>query len=218
MADMLILRAEPRTVLGKKVKQLRREGLIPAVVYGPVLAEAVSVSVNRRDFEKFFAQVGHSTFFTIDWEGGQLPVVIREVQIEPVKRTPLHIDFFAPNMRQKLQAMVPVVLHHHNEDAKGVLNHVTTEIQVEGLPTDLPHQIDADISGLLEVGDTLHASSLTLPEGITLLADPETVIANIAREAAEEAAEAAAPEEVIEEAEAAAEETEAVAESGADEA
>jgi large subunit ribosomal protein L25 len=212
MADMLILRAEPRTVLGKKVKQLRREGLIPGVVYGPVLDEAVSVSVNRRDFEKFYAQVGHSTFFTIEWAGDQLPVVIREVQIDPVKRNPLHIDFFAPNMRQRLQAMVPVVLHHHSDDAKGVLNQVTTEIQVEGLPSNLPHQIDADISGLLEVGDTLHAASLTMPEGVTLLADPETVIANIAREAAEEAAEAAAPEEVVEEAEAAAE-TGAAAES-----
>lgn len=215
MAEMLILRAQPRTVLGKKVKQLRREGLIPAVVYGPVVDEPVSVSVNRRDFEKFYATVGHSTFFTIDWEGGTLPVVIREVQIDPVKRDPLHIDFFAPNMRNKLVAMVPVVLHHHNPDAKGVLNQIQTEIQVEGLPSDLPHQLDADVSGLLEVGDTLHASALTLPEGVTLMADPEAVIANIAREAAEEAAEAV--EEAAEEGvEAAA--TEEATESEADEA
>jgi large subunit ribosomal protein L25 len=194
-------------VLGKKVKQLRRDGLVPGVIYGPVVNDPVSVSVNRREFDKFYAQVGHSTFFTIAWEGGTLPVVIREVQLHPVKRDPLHIDFFAPNMRQKLVAMVPVVLHHPNPDAKGVLNHVLTEVHIEGLPSDLPHQIDADVSGLLEVGDTLHASALTLPHGVTLVGDPETVIANITREAAEEAAEAAAPEEVVAEAEAA--ETEA---------
>lgn len=207
MAEMLTLRAQTRTVLGKKVKQLRREGLVPGVIYGPVVNEAVSVSVNRREFDKFYAQVGHSTFFTIEWDGGSLPVVIREVQVHPVKRDPLHIDFFAPNMRQKLVAMVPVILHHPNPDAKGVLNHAVTEIQIEGLPSDLPHQIDADVSGLLEVGDTLHASALALPDGVTLVSDPEAVIANITREAAEEAAEAAAPEEVVEEAEAA--ETEA---------
>lgn len=200
MAEMLTLRAQTRTVLGKKVKQLRREGLVPGVIYGPVVNEAVSVSVNRREFDKFYAQVGHSTFFTIEWDGGSLPVVIREVQVHPVKRDPLHIDFFAPNMRQKLVAMVPVILHHPNPDAKGVLNHAVTEIQIEGLPSDLPHQIDADVSGLLEVGDTLHASALALPDGVTLVSDPEAVIANITREAAEEAAEAAAPEEVVEEA------------------
>jgi large subunit ribosomal protein L25 len=204
---MLTLRAQPRTVLGKKVKRLRRDGLVPAVIYGPVVDQPVSVSVNRREFDKFYATVGHSTFFTIEWEGGTLPVVIREVQVDPVKRDPLHIDFFAPNMRQKLVAMVPIVLHHHNPDAKGVLNQAHVELQVEGLPSDLPHQLDADVSGLLEVGDTLHASALTLPDGVTLVGDPETVIASIAREAAEEAAEAAAPEEVEEEAEAA--ETEA---------
>lgn len=211
MAEMLTLRAQPRTVLGKKVKQLRRDGLVPGVIYGPVVDEPVSVSVNRREFDKFYATVGHSTFFTVEWDGGSLPVVIREVQVDPVKRDPLHIDFFAPNMRQKLVAMVPVVLHHANPDAKGVLNHVQTELQVEGLPSDLPHQIDADVAALLEVGDTLHASALTLPDGVTLVGDPETVIANITREAAEEAAEAEAPEEVVEEAEAA--ETEAAVQS-----
>lgn len=204
MAEMLTLRAQPRTVLGKKVKQLRREGLVPGVIYGPVVDEAVSVSVNRREFDKFYAQVGHSTFFTVEWDGGSLPVVIREVQVDPVKRDPLHIDFFAPNMRRKLVAMVPVILHHPNPDAKGVLNHAVTEIQIEGLPSALPHQLDVDVSGLLEVGDTLHAGEVTLPEGVTLVGDPEAVLANITREAAEEAAEAAAPEEVAEEAAAAA--------------
>ena len=80
MADELILRAEPRSVHGKKVKALRREGLIPGVVYGPVVEGTVSVSVNRRIFDKFFMANGHSTVFSLEWDGGKQPVLIREVQ------------------------------------------------------------------------------------------------------------------------------------------
>src|SRR5262245_35570722 len=92
MAD-LVLRAEPRTVVGKKVKQLRREGKIPGVVYGPVVEGTIEVSVNRREFDKFFLSAGHSTLFTLEWDGAKQPVFIREVQLEPVRHDPLHIDF-----------------------------------------------------------------------------------------------------------------------------
>src|SRR4051794_17228812 len=93
MAD-LILRAEPRTVVGKKVKQLRREGLVPGVIYGPGLSgtTTIQVSVVRRDFDKFYLAHGQSTLFGIDWDGKSEQVFIREVQIEPVKRTAVHID------------------------------------------------------------------------------------------------------------------------------
>ena len=96
MADELILMAEPRTVHGKKVKRLRREGLVPGVVYGPVIDNTISVSVERLGFEKFYMQHGHSTIFKLQWDGGEETVLIREVQVDPVRQDPLHIDFFAP--------------------------------------------------------------------------------------------------------------------------
>ena len=68
MTDRLILRAEPREIHGKKVKRLRREGLVPGVVYGPVVSQTVSVSVNRREFERFFSRNGHSTIVSLEWE------------------------------------------------------------------------------------------------------------------------------------------------------
>lgn len=191
MAAEVILRAEPRTVLGKKVKRLRREGLVPGVVYGPVLNETVSVSVNRRDFEKFFAKNGHSTVVSLTWEGGNQPVLIREVQIDPVTRAPLHIDFFAPNMRQKLRQSVPLVMHNPNEDAAGVLQTVLTEVEVEALPADLPHQIDVDIHNLIEVGDTVRVADLTVEGNVEFITDSEELIASIVAEAVEEE-----PEEV----------------------
>jgi large subunit ribosomal protein L25 len=197
MSDELILRAEPRDVHGKKVKRLRREGLVPGVVYGPVVDNTVSVSVNRRIFDKFYSQVGHSTVFTLDWDGGNQPVLIREVQVDPVTRNPLHVDFFAPNMRVVLRQTVPVVLTNLGVHA-GVLQIILNEVEVEALPADLPHQIDVDASGLTSVGDSIHASDLNLPGTVTLITAGEELVASLVAEAAEEAAEAAEGEEEAE--------------------
>jgi large subunit ribosomal protein L25 len=213
----LVLRAEPRTVVGKKVKQLRRDGKVPGVVYGPVVDGTIQVSVDRRELEKFYMTNGQSALFTLEWEGGHQQVFIHEVQEDPVKRSPLHVDFFAPNMRKELSAMVPVVLHHLSGNAEGVLTHQRNEVEVRGMPAILPHEIDADIDHLLQVGDTLRASDLAMPAGVTLVTDPDEVIALLVAEArpeveeVEEAAEEAA-EAVTEEGEAAAEAAESTEE------
>ncbi|MBA3377546.1 MAG: 50S ribosomal protein L25 [Chloroflexota bacterium] len=192
MSDELILRAEPREIHGKKVKRLRREGLVPGVVYGPVVSETVSVSVNRREFERFFSRNGHSTITSLEWAGGKQPVLIREVQIDPVTRAPLHIDFFAPNMRVVLRQFVPIVMQHAG-DHDGVLQTVLTEVEVEALPSNLPHQIDVDISHLVTVGDAIHVSDVTLPDDVTVITAPEDLIASLVAEAVEEE-----PEETVE--------------------
>lgn len=195
MANELTLRAEPRTVHGKKVSRLRREGLVPGVVYGPVVPETISVSVNRRDFEKFYMTNGHSTVFTLTWDGGKQPVIIREVQVDPVSRVPLHIDFFAPNMRVVLRQSVPVVLHNPSPDAVGVLQTSLTEVEVEALPADLPHQLEGDLSGLVHVGDALRVADLKAPEKVTIITDGEEVIASLVPQAVEEAPEGEAETE-----------------------
>ena len=195
MADALTLRAEPRTVFGKKVGRLRREGLVPGVVYGPVIKDTIAVTVNARDFGKFYNRAGHATLFNLEWESQTQPVLIREVQIDPVRGDHLHIDFFAPNMNVKLRQTVPVVLHNHNTDAQGMLSQMLTEIEVEALPADLPHQLDVDISGLVEVGDQLKISDVVAPKGVTITSDPEESIAALLAETVE-------PEEPTEAAEA----------------
>lgn len=193
MADELILMAEPRTVHGKQVKRLRREGLIPGVVYGPVIDNTISVCVERRAFDRFYWQHGHSTIFKLKWDGGEETVLIREVQTDPVRQDPLHIDFFAPNLRVKLRASVPVVYHNASDDMVGVLNAILSEVEVEALPMALPSQLDLDISSLTEVGDHVRVGDLTMPEGVDLITDPEETIATVVAEAVEEE-----PEEVVE--------------------
>ena len=205
--DGLILRAEPRTVLGKQVKALRRAGKVPGVVYGPVVAETVAVTVDRREFDRFYRANGHSTLFTLRWEGGEQPVFIREVQEDPIRRQALHVDFFAPNLRKPIRTLVPLVLHHPNPNAVGVLTELRAEVEVEGLPTAIPHQIDADISHLVQVGDTLYVRDLVPPAGVTIVTDPDEPLVNLAAETVEEpeaAAEVEAAEGTPAEAEAAA--------------
>lgn len=186
MANDLILMAEPRSVHGKKVKTLRRAGLIPGVVYGPVVEGTTSVSVNSREFNKFFMTHGHSTIFTLKWDGGSQPVLIREVQRDPVRQDILHIDFFAPNMKVVLRQNVSVMLVHAPDVNGGVLQHAVNEIEVEALPSDLPSEIIVDASSLTEIGNTITIGSLPVIDKVTFITDSETVIASVVAEATEE--------------------------------
>ncbi len=188
----LTLQAQHRTLLGKQVRRLRREGRVPGVVYGPVVSETVTVTVDRREFDRFYRQNGHSTLFTLRWDGGEQPVFIREVQEHPIRREPLHVDFFAPNLRKPIRALVPLVLHNPNPQAEGVLTELRTEVEVEGLPAAIPHQIDADISGLAAVGDSLRVADLVMPAGITTVTGGDEVLVHLAAEMAETPEEAAA--------------------------
>ncbi len=208
MAKELSLMAVPRTVLGKQVKALRREGLVPGVVYGPAVAATIQVSVNRRELEKFYVSYGHSALFTLNWETGSQQVFIKEVQVEPVRRAPLHVDFFAPNLKKELTSKVQVVLSHADEHAEGVLTQLVNEIEVRALPSEIPHQIDVNISSLLHAHDGIRAGEISLPAGVTLVTDPEIVVAMMLGEAgatAEEAADDAAAEAAAEASDAASE-------------
>jgi large subunit ribosomal protein L25 len=186
----LILRAEPRTVLGKKVKALRRAGRLPGVVYGPVMSETIPVSVETRELTKFYATYGSSTLFTLQWEGGRQQVFIREVQVDPVRYAPLHVDFFAPNLAAETTAMVPVVTTALNPDAVGILNVLHNEVPVRGLPTEIPPELTIDVSQLVEVGDVVRAGDVKLPAGLAHdLPEDEAIAQLILERSAEEVTE-----------------------------
>lgn len=186
MSDELVLMAEPRSVHGKKVKTLRRVGLVPGVVYGPVIQGTHSVSVNSRDFYKFYMAHGHSTIFTIKWDGGSQPVLIREVQRDPVRQDILHIDFFAPDMDVKLRQMVSISLSHAVEVTGAMLQHSITEVEVEALPSDLPSEITVDVSALTEIGDTVTVGELPAIDNVEFITTAETVVASIVPESVQE--------------------------------
>ncbi|MBA2596689.1 MAG: 50S ribosomal protein L25 [Chloroflexia bacterium] len=197
--------AQRRTVLGKKVKRMRREGRVPGIVYGPVVEGTVPVSVDSRDFLKFYQSNGHSTLFDLTWEDGSQSVFIRDVQQDPVRRQPVHVDFFAPNLLMPVRAMVPLVLHNPVQIATGVLTESRTEIEVEALPALIPHQIDVDVSMLQQPGDAIRVGDLTLPAEITAITDADELLVLIEAVYQEPEAEAAEGAEEAEETAAAAE-------------
>jgi large subunit ribosomal protein L25 len=202
--------AQVRTVTGKQVRQLRRNGLVPGIVYGPVIEGTIPVMVDRREFMKFYQSHGHSTLFDLKWDGGTESVFIREVQVDPVRRDPLHIDFFAPNLRRPIRASVPLVLHNAHSTSEAILTELRSEIEVEALPARIPAQLDVDVSGLEHVGDAIHVRDITLPAGVELVTDGDEIVAQMAPVAAAEAAEET---EVVEEAAAESAEPAAAAES-----
>jgi large subunit ribosomal protein L25 len=177
--------------------------MVPGIVYGPVVEGTVPVMVDRREFLKFYQSHGHSTLFDLKWDGGVESVFIREVQVDPVRRDPLHIDFFAPNLRRPIRAMVPLVLHNAASSSQAVFTEVRTEVEVEALPARIPAQLDVDVSGLENVGDALHVRDITVPAGVELVTDGDELVAQMAPAALPETEEEAAPadEEATESAE-----------------
>lgn len=188
------LEAQRRTILGKKVGRLRRDGRVPGIVYGPVVAETVPVSVDRREFIKFYQANGHSTLFDLHWEGGHQSVFIREVQLDPVRREPLHIDFFAPNLLRPVRAMVPLVLHNPVSTSEGVLTEARTDIEVEALPSNIPPQIDVDVSSIQHPGDAVRVGDLVLPADVVAITDADELVAQMEAVYQEPEAEAAEEE------------------------
>jgi large subunit ribosomal protein L25 len=173
------LNAQRRTILGKKVARLRRDGQVPGIVYGPVVDDTVPVSVDRREFVKFYQAHGHSTLFDLRWDGGEQAVFIREVQQDPLRREPLHVDFFAPNLRMPVRSLVPLVFHNPVTTSAGVLTEVRTEVEVEALPEEIPAQIDVDVAHLELPGDLIRVEDLKLPQNVTAVTDGNEVVVQI---------------------------------------
>jgi large subunit ribosomal protein L25 len=211
------LSAQPRTVLGKKVKKLRREGLVPGVLYGPAVEGVRPLALTAREVERMYAYAGTSTLLDLVVDGGQpQPVLIHAVQHDALRRHLLHIDFLAPDMRVELTVTVPIALVGEApavETEGGVLTQLVTELQVRCLPDAIPHALEFDLSGLTEVGAQVTAGEIPLPAGVGLVSPEDELVLKVdlpqlaEPEAVEEAEETAADEA----AEAAGEEPEAEA-------
>lgn len=177
------LKAEERTVLGKKVKKLRRDGFVPAHVFGNKV-ETEHVSVELREFLAVFRQAGETGVVELKiGEDRVRPVMIRDVQVDPVKGEPLHIDFYQVNLKEKVVVPVPVVLIGEELElvhtGEAVVIQPLAEVEVEALPTDLPEKIEVDIASLKAIDDVILVSQLQVPEGVVVLVDPEAVVAKL---------------------------------------
>jgi large subunit ribosomal protein L25 len=193
------LKAAPRTEFGSRTsRRLRREGLVPGVVYSGG-AEARPFQVAERDVRNVLGE--GAALFDLEIEGAKsVPVVVKEQQLHPVRGSLQHIDLQEVRLDEAIQAEVAVELEGVDSapgvKGGGVLEHVTREVTVEALPTEIPDRIVADVSAM-EINDTLQLSALVVPEGVTLVADEpdEVTIATLSPPRVEEGAEPTVEEE-----------------------
>ena len=182
--DRIPLKARERTVLGKKVKKLRQEGQVPAHVFGNIKdVEHVSVDVN--DFKKVFKQAGETGL--VDLKIGDdrtRPVMIKELDIDPVKDDILHIGFYAVNLKEKVTVPVPIVLIGEGPESvklgQTVVLQTMGEVEVEALPSDLIENIEVNIEVLKEIGDAVTVADLNYDRStLTVLAEPEEIVVKL---------------------------------------
>ena len=192
---------ENRKVLGKKVKKLRKEGILPANIYGKGV-KSLSVQLPKKEFEKVFKEVGETGLVDIELNGDLKPSLIHNVQVDYLHNLILHSDFFQVNLKEKVKTMVPIKILGEAKavsDKLGLLLQPLSEVEVEALPTDLPEYIEVSVESLAVVSDQIAVSDIKAPTGITILTDPSQVVVKIgelvSKEAqAQEAAEKAAAE------------------------
>jgi large subunit ribosomal protein L25 len=181
MAEQTSLPAQRRTVQGKKVRQLRRQGLIPANVFGQGRA-STAIQVSALDLQHLLARRVGARIINLRLDGTDEAALLRHVQRDPRTGHIEHVDFMHVEMTQKIRARVPVHLVGEAPAVRqqgGVLLHMSDAIEVECLPRDLPETLKLDISGLDQFDATLHVSDIHLPPGVELLADPDEPVVKV---------------------------------------
>ncbi len=205
MAVMESLDATRRSVLGKKVKRLRAQGMIPGVVYGKGL-EPIPIQVSYKDFRQVYKRVRGTSPINLVIKGDKKPVgtLIQKVQRDSLTNKILHADFLKVDFSKPVTVEVPVVLTGKapvEESGIGQVMQDMMYIHVKALPTQIPHEIEVDISCLEKTNQAIHASDIQLPEGVKLssMTDETSVIASVTKQIYEEKVEEEAEEEEAEE-------------------
>lgn len=179
MAEMMVLEAAKRDVLGKQVRHLRKDGVIPGVLYGPAF-EDVPLQMKWTDLRLVLRDAGGSSIIQVKLDNGESHnALVRKVQRHPLRGDVLHVDFYRVRMDVAIRTAVPVVIVGSKdviEDAGGVVNHEMNSVTVECLPGDLPAEIPVDVSVLKEIGDTILASQLPELPGVTYMVEGHEVV------------------------------------------
>jgi large subunit ribosomal protein L25 len=177
------LSVQTREVTGKKVSRLRNEGIIPIIVYGGTLDNALALQAPERELARALSAAGGARVIDLEIDRGRsYPVLARVVQRHPTRHAILHVDFLSVRLDQLIQAEIPVILVGDSpieDSTEAMLTQITNSLTIEALPDSLPSELEVDISGLTEVGQMVTAGDLTLDENVTLISDPETLLVSV---------------------------------------
>lgn len=199
---MISLQATIRTTLGKKSRRLRKDGLIPAVLYGKKV-KSIAVAVGYKEFEKIYREAGESTLVSLLIEGKEQgaekenAVLFRDPIRHPLTQAFMHVDFYQVPMDEEIRISIPLVFENESllvKNGEAVLAKNIYTLEIIALPRDLPHEIKVDLSKLQTIDDMILGKDLALPPGVRVAAGENFVIASLTLPEAEEVA----PEAVVE--------------------
>ncbi len=197
MAQRETITVQPRTVFGKQLKKLRREGILPGNVYGKNFS-STAVQLPYKDFIGLYNKVGTTGLVDLEIDGKKHPVLIHNIAINTLTHDPIHADFFIVNLKEKITANVPIIAEGEASavaEKKGILLQLLNEAEIEALPSDLPESIVVDVTSLAEVDEQITVEQLSTPTGVTLLNEANQAVFKIGELVTQEAQEQEAQEE-----------------------
>jgi large subunit ribosomal protein L25 len=178
MAERMNISAEPRQVIGKQVKQLRRSGWIPAVIYGQ--GDPVHIQLENLTLRRVLRSAGTSHLIEIALNKGNRTVLARQIQKHPYRDELLHVDFLEVNLRESITAEVELVASGESplmSEGSGTVSLLLHTIEIEALPDNLVAEIPVDFTQIRNADDVLHVRDLVAPAGVTILGDPDAIVA-----------------------------------------
>ncbi len=176
--ERLSITAEPRTIVGKKVKQLRRTGMIPAVIYGQ--KESVNIQLENLALRRLLRQAGSTHLIDVSLGKSKRIVLVREIQSHVTRGDLMHVDFIEVDMKVLITAEADLVAVGESKPATqglGVATLTLRSVEIESLPDALVSEIEVDLSQIETPDDVIYVGDLVTPEGVTILTDPETTVA-----------------------------------------
>lgn len=194
--EKLKLTGQKRSVTGRKVKQLRKKGILPANIYGKKITSK-SVQVPVKAFKDVFAKAGETGLVDLEVDGKSVPVLIHNIQYDPITDLALHADFFQVDLKEKVTAKVPVVFVGESpavKDKVGVLLTLLTEVEVEALPADLPDKIEVETGALRALDQVIKVNDLKVGDKVKIMTDVYLDVVKVAPLVSKEAEKMAAEE------------------------
>jgi large subunit ribosomal protein L25 len=174
---MYSLKAELR----EKKENVRNEGFIPVILYGPEIKENILLKVSELEFKKIYKEAGETSLIDLENNGKIYPVLVYDYENDPMTGEFIHIDFYSPNLKEEVEAEVPVELIGTAPAVSlgGTLIQNIHILHVKALPSDLPHKIEVDVSKLATFEDSINVESINLGSGVKVLNNKEEVIARV---------------------------------------
>jgi large subunit ribosomal protein L25 len=187
MTDRIVIEAEPREVTGKQVNQLRRNGWIPGVIYGG--SDPLSIQMEQKALRRALRTVGTTHLAELKVENRTKTVLVRDIQQHLTRGDILHVDFFEVDMASTIRSeaeLIAVGEAPPEADGLGVVTLMLRQVEIECLPDNLISQIEIDMETFKTPDDLIHVRDIVVPDGVTILTDPDTIVARFEYATAEE--------------------------------